>query len=286
MKRIISLLLIISLFLLFVGCNDTVSSQSSSQNEPSDVISETPNVSAKEVLDEILTQEEQQNYFDTIYDIEFGPPIGNYCYFDAPEAHSKLFSIGLKGVPMLIYENAYYGSVDEPHMNTEGSICHFHFYIALASLLRANECTVYGKAPKTGNYFRENLYHFFNDAKTTCPQIMKLSIDTDEKFRMLRKYGILAIPYVLEEIDKGNSCFETYFQEIGAHLTTEEYAEAVCFYNVDTISGHDELYDKVHNHPKAQNFNYKVWLSENGEDLNNLFDFIDAFCAEYEAEYN
>jgi hypothetical protein len=34
----------------------------------------------------------------------------------------------------------------------------------------------------------------------------------------------------------------------------------------------------------AEDFDYKVWLSENEEDLDNLFKFLDAYCAEYEAE--
>lgn len=33
----------------------------------------------------------------------------------------------------------------------------------------------------------------------------------------------------------------------------------------------------------AEGFDCKVRLSENEEDLNNLFTYLDAYCAEYEA---
>ena len=36
----------------------------------------------------------------------------------------------------------------------------------------------------------------------------------------------------------------------------------------------------------AEDFDYKAWLEENKEDLDNLFKFLDAYCAEYEAVQN
>ena len=285
MKKIICVLLAVCLLVLSVGCDSTKTTQSEDLGDSSATPPEI-RLSVKETLDEILTQEEQQNYFDIIYNIEFGPPIGNYCYAQAPEAHSKLFSIGLKGSPMMIYEMAYHNtSTNEVHTNAEGSVCHGHFYNAIISMLRANECAAYDVTPKS-NYYRENLYYFFKDAKELCPRIMSLPINSNAKIAMLRTYGILAIPYVEEEISKGNVLIKNYFEDIGLHLTTEEYAEIVCTYNTDSTPGYDELYDKVYSHPKAEDFDYKAWLDENEEDLNNLFKFIDAYCAEYDAEQN
>ena len=44
---------------------------------------------------------------------------------------------------------------------------------------------------------------------------------------------------------------------------------------------HSEVRD---GYPPSEDFDYKVWLSENEEDLDNLFKFLDAYCEEYEAE--
>ncbi len=290
MKRIISLLLILCLLFSVAGCGDNKTAQSGSLSDPSGGITKTVNLSAKEVLDEILTQEEQQNYSDIMLGLKFFNPKytagGNCCYHEAPEQHTTLFSLGIKGLPMLIYETAYHNSyTEEPHSTADGAISHGHFQNAIIRMLRVDELASFDIKSDTQNPHRDDFYSFFKDAKVNCPQIIKSSIDTNAKITKLRKYGMLAIPYVKEEIDKGDLSLESYFREIGIHLATEEFSEIVCSYRDYAFNEYDEqLREKVYNHPKAEGFDYKVWLSENKEDLNNLFKFLDAYCGEYEAE--
>ena len=40
-------------------------------------------------------------------------------------------------------------------------------------------------------------------------------------------------------------------------------------------------YDKLM--ANSETFDYRDWLSKNEEDLENLFTYLDAYCAEYEA---
>ena len=281
MNKFISIFTALCLAFVLIGCT----------KEPAD---ETPKkthlVTAEATLDQILTQEERQTYTDFIYSLKFGAPASSvFCYNAAPEAHAKLYSVSLKGLPVIMYEVAFHNLyVDDknPYNPLDGLPTFSHFRDGMASMLRANEATFYRAVGSDEeldeNSFGSSLYYFISDAETFCPQIISTNLPTYEKIKMLRNFGILAIPYVVDAIDRGEYLYKAYFTEIGLHLTTEEFHNIVCTYNSNECV--DDKYNEIQLHPKAEDFDYKVWLSENEEDLDNLFKFLDAYCAEYESE--
>ena len=90
----------------------------------------------------------------------------------------------------------------------------------------------------------------------------------------------MALPYVIKQIDKGHEEYISFFTEIGLHLSHRDFAHLALLKH----HGYDTLYDDEEYSAGAEDFDYKVWLSENEEDLDNLFKFLDAYCEEYEAE--
>jgi hypothetical protein len=209
MKKRILIVFILCFTLIFVGCG---------KNEHTDV-PKTP--TTEEVLNEILTQEERQAYTDFIYSFKFGVPAGSvFCYNAAPEGHAKLYSVSLKGLPVIMYELAFhnpYVDRNNPYNPLDGMATFSHFQDGIASMLHANETTFYravgSEKELTANSFGSSLYHFVSDAKTFCPQIISTNLSADEQFKMLRNFGILAIPYVIDAIDRGEYWYESYFTE-------------------------------------------------------------------------
>jgi hypothetical protein len=117
--------------------------------------------------------------------------------------------------------------------------------------------------------------------RTKITATINSNLSVEDKISTLRTFGVFAIPSVLSELENGNTAFEKFFVAAGLHLSDQKYAEFVDMYSRQydpNIINSDEFMDG------AEDFDYKVWLSENEEDLDNLFKFLDAYCAEYEAE--
>ena len=123
---------------------------------------------------------------------------------------------------------------------------------------------------------------FYSLSKTECPKIISSGNSVKDNLAELRRYGVYAIPYVLKEIQNGFDEYTAFFTEIGLHLSVREYARLV----IEKHIYDDEVYSDAEYNKGAEDFDYKVWYEENKEDLDNLFKFLDAYCAEYEAENN
>ena len=129
----------------------------------------------------------------------------------------------------------------------------------------------------------KHYYVRWTHAKNELPKISKSFLSAEEKIEAYREFGIFAVPYVVKEIEKGHTEFEKFFVLIGAHLSTPDYLKIVERTSFEQPPPTSEQIDEALL-SCAEDFDYKVWLSENEEDLDNLFKFLDAYCAEYEAE--
>lgn len=267
---------ILCFILVFVGCGEH--GYTDTPKQPT----------AKEVLDEILTEEEQRQIIEHIYDIKFKPHIFDIqCYTQSQEAHSKLYEISLKELPILVYTTCFF---DENRETLNGIMTYPNFCFGIIAMLHANEVEFYYSRAVSNTdidwktYYREWFFAFFKNAEEECSKVIASDNTIDDKIETLANYGILAIPYVKEEIDKGNLEYEVFFTEIGLHMTTENFATVGCYFNNSELYINHKYSEIRDNYPAAEDFDYKVWLSENEEDLDNLFKFLDAYCAEYEAE--
>ena len=198
-----------------------------------------------------------------------------YCYFFEREYSDNLCQVGYKGLPVLLTE------IDKRLKSGDKSNIPDSFISIVYALLRIYEIDV-DKIDDDGNArsLKETFYMTYVGSKKQVPKIIKSKKGIEEKIVELRDFGILAIPYVLEQIEKGNAQYESYFTAIGLHMDTVEFMTYMSTIDWPWEQG----YDKEGFMDGAEDFDYKVWLSENEEDLDNLFKFLEAYCAEYEAE--
>ncbi len=120
---------------------------------------------------------------------------------------------------------------------------------------------------------------FFLTAEAEIPKILESDTDIPSKFPKLARFGILAIPYILPEIEKGETEYEKYFTYIGLHLASKDFIKT-------SISIHyEERWEELQqdeNYTKgAEDFDYKEWLDENANDIRALLKYIEEYTQEF-----
>ena len=234
-------------------------------------------------LEGVITEEEynviQTRINDIVQETHMNLlPYSGYMYFFEREQSDKLSeAVGYKGLPVLITEI-------EKKVEAEENYLHCAFCASTVyALLRIDELSISDReSPEYRNCTKKAFYSLYTNAKTQISDILKKEISTNEKISALRRCGIIAVPYVMSEIEKGNTEFEKYFTAIGLHMETPEYM----IYMSDRDRLWEHGFEQEGFMDGAEDFDYKVWYEENEEDLDNLFKFLDAYCAEYEAEQN
>lgn len=261
----------IALYFVFcsIGCNESL-----------DNIDKT--ITAEEIaIKTILSQAEYDKIADTINDnfpndIDYN--LSYVAYNQYADAFNKSFSVGYKGLPVLIGEiekNYNDDSSSVPVLYGEWSVT-IHYYYEVFSVL--------ARIPyihELSDCYKGDIKKDIVNIRTEISTNINSTLLVEDKISTLRTFGVLAIPAVLSELEKGNAAFENFFVAAGLHLSDQKYAELVDVYSQQynpNIINSDEFMDG------AEDFDYKVWLEENEEDLDNLFKFLDAYCAEYEAE--
>lgn len=248
------------------------------------------NLTSEQVINQIYTKEQIQAYTQKLENIEYQPCVISdmASYFQSPAECAQLYEIGIKGLPILIYNTSNNPTSEQTPVKLRMKTAYQMF--GVVSLLRCRDIDVPFK--HRDDKCKENFYNFYIESKRICPVILSSTKSTEDKADELKYYGLFALPHILndENINSGfsnnmdlykNRLLEAFGKTIGLHLSTEEFMKIVS----EDIS-RDEPYLKIVNHPKAEDFDYKAWLDENKEDLDNLFKFLDAYCAEYEAEQN
>ncbi len=275
--KIICIILAVLLSISTVACKQ-VSSDLAEQTS-SNQLNQTPidpleGVMSEEEYAEIQTEINgilQETHTDLL-------PFSGYTYFFLREQSDKLSeTAGYKGIPVLITEIEKMFDVKDRFND-----CEF-LAATVCALLRVDSLTMkYRKDPGHRIGTKEGFCHRYMDSQEQVPEILKMKIGTEEKIKKLREFGILAVPYVLEEIEKGNDEYASYFTAIGLHMEIPEYM----IYMSDRDRLWEHGFEQEGFMEGTEDFDYKVWYEENKEDLDNLFKFLDAYCAEYEAEQN
>lgn len=129
-------------------------------------------------------------------------------------------------------------------------------------------------------YTDDSIYYFYKHSKEEISKTINSNALIDRKLEALRKFGVYAVPEVVEQINIGNSDYEKFFVYAGLHLSDQDFVKIAGIKHLFS----NDLHTKEEYLAGAEEFDYKVWLSENEEDLDNLFKFLDAYCKEYEKE--
>lgn len=280
MKKItkfICFILAVLLLISAVACEKVPTD--STEPKPTDVTQQTPIDPLEGVISDQEYGEIQAHINDIIEETHMSLlPYSGYVYFFQREQSDKLSeAVGYKGLPVLITEIEKIFDEKE-HFNDSEFLAASVFALLRVDALESR----YRETPDRRTCNKKGFCLRYKDSQEQVPEILKMKISTDEKFKKLREFGILAIPYILEELEKGNTEYEKYFTAIGLHMETPEYM----IYMSDCERLWEHGFDQEGFMDGAEDFDYKVWYEENKEDLDNLFKFLDAYCAEYEAEQN
>jgi len=245
-----------------------------------------PENSVLEICKKHLSEGEIERTVSFINDIDFeaSPEWSSYFYDYRRSDSDKLTEIGVGGIPVLLTgyvddidfdANDYYGGSNRLY---KGFLAHGFYAICRTDL---HEITnTYGVYDDMAS--RSFISFFYNRAKTESAKIIASDKTVKEKLDEIKFFGILVLPEIIAEINKGNEEYAEYFTTIGLHLTVPEFMDII----VDSSSSEtkDQKYERIKTAEGSENFDYNAWYAENKEDLDNLFKFLDAYCAEYEAE--
>ena len=230
----------------------------------------------------IISVERKQEIINFLKEAEPAWHEWEYLQYDAwgPQAScalaaaDEMCNVGIEGVPVI----AELLITDSPIFERgfpQDYLMHGMYLILRIEPNEAHGCK--------GSYqINDCIADFYSLSKTECPKIISSGNSVKDNLAELRRYGVYAIPYVLKEIQNGFDEYTAFFTEIGLHLSVREYARLV----IEKHIYDDEVYSDAEYNKGAEDFDYKVWYEENKEDLDNLFKFLDAYCAEYEAEQN
>ena len=237
----------------------------------------------EDALKSIMTAEEinQLSVFADGIEPSYKGEMSAVYYVHVKESADKLSQVGTKGTAFLISElDRFTGRDDEYLRKGFFSAVTLAIWRTSPKAVRGAAWQYFDQKEHYNEFEKECIVGFYKQANKRIPKIIAANESLDLKLDKLKTYGIISIPFIVDEINRGHSEYARYFIEIGLHLSTPEFME---FFG-DLLLSDEEKREKIVNHPKAENFDYKVWLSENEEDLDNLFKFLDAYCAEYEAE--
>ena len=266
----ISVFFVVFCILMLIGCKhpnelSKQSSQVSSEQKPPVQTLEVKNFTSKqyEIYNNLLYK--TPNWRDQEVLKLVGHP-----FFYAYYASKYISPSGLKAVPVIIT------AINDNDAEPIDSFEKYYWANGLYMILHINPFEGENPAIDTA----DAICSFYRYSKTQVPKIILSDIAIDQKILELRKFGIYAVPYVIEQMENGNTKYEWFFTAIGLHLNDDIFGELAalkyCF--------SDDMHLQADYLDNADKFDYKVWLRENQEDLNALFEFIDAFCVEYEAE--
>ena len=283
----------ISIFLIVVNLSacgeDATTDLQSFSDSKSSISTDTPS----EILNDIYTKDERQAIEKHISEAtnnaysKLSTP-GIVLYSMCPKECDELSEIGLRGAPLLFTD-----LIDRYSLGTasyQSYQSHLYYAEVLCAILRTDTTILRGfyndllkKDPNITNcdsFGKECVSSYYADAKERIPEIIASNDEFSDKAMKLITYGVFAIPYVVREIEKGNTEYEQIFVGLGLHIDVPELKRRMPNYFLSW----QERFDSEAFLKGSENFDYKVWYEENKEDLDNLFKFLDAYCAEYEAE--
>ena len=254
----------------------------------------------KEVFDARF-QELEAEYSEFIDSIKFPAEkelsSGNLPqYSNYPELYDELSTVGLRGITVLIDKTLDYDESvwpEDKDGNMTNALLSLARSLAVSGILRIDEYTYY--APKDIYLDADNrhliLYNFIKCATQELSEAFESEIAYEDKMSVYRKYGLMSVPFVKKEIEKGNGEFEKYFILVGAHIDTAEffkYTESTIVIKENGKKGlHipslEEEVAALEGRKNAATFDYKVWLAENEEDLNFLYTYLEYYLEEYES---
>ena len=248
---ILSICLCGSLILLASGCNSF------------------SDVNLSPTVEDVLTSKEYSAFAKRIEAIE--PPYrvqdSWVTYSSHREQSEKLVKVGFRGIPVLIDMLVQAEVEDGWH---EDDFLQSGIYAILRiDCYNTDAMTDFDYRADSPTYI-ETLANIYKNSKTHIPDIIASDKVLDEKLETLRPYGVLALPYVVNELKKGNDEYEEFFIAIGLHLSSDEYYDYLkCSYAEIKSSKEDVNADIFLS--RGKNFNPLKWLNENSEDLRIAF---------------
>lgn len=275
MNRIFSAMLAVLLIISLIGCGGRDKSDDKTASVPSrpGYWSELK-ISADALCNKYVSADTKVRVSGIINDINpiIEPSLSDFYYEYKRTESDSLTAIGIEGLPVLL-------SFCERETASKGdplyrSLLSGVFFAICRTDIKEIETT----EELSSDEERELTVKFYRYAKKRIAEIMASDKSTAEKISELRHFGILSIPEVRAEIDKGNKGFEAYFTAIGVHLSVPEFMNFMADPNSEETT--DQRYDKIKVSEGSEGFDYKIWLGENEKALDTFFKFMNEYSAE------
>ncbi len=281
MKRIISLSLILCLIFSVVGCGkkDTVGVNMSSPTVRIDFSD------AGELSDEEYANIERALTLIETPDISI---LSKVRYGNAKDFFNEIFTLDIESIPVIVCKMNDFqsnGHSYEKHFDLNRLYAEAIWY----QLRVYDECFFDISENAINRFQKESISDFWHSSANFITDTINSDSNIDTKVLSLSKCGLISLPYVVEQINNGHTEYEDYFALVGIHLSAKEWTEKTedDFLEVvqNTADGSTIWEQQLETIKKDYgDFDYKVWLSENEDDLNMALKYMDNFCAEYEAE--
>ncbi|MBQ9768929.1 MAG: hypothetical protein IJW27_01875 [Clostridia bacterium] len=274
MKKLLAVILSVLLILSLSGCGGKDKADDKTASKPSKPAywSELQN-SADELCNKYVSADTKVRISGIINDINpiMEPAWSDFYYEYRRTESDSLTAIGIEGLPVLLSvlerENAAKGDL------LYGSFLRGVFFAVCRTDIKEAEAI----EELASDEDRELSVEFYRYAKKRAAEIISSDKSTAEKIIELRHFGILSIPEVRTEIDKGDKEFESYFTAIGLHLSVPEFMNIIA--DSESTETTDTRYDKIKAVEGSAEFNYTVWLNKNEMALDTFFKFMNEYSA-------
>ncbi len=286
--KVLFYILVLFMCVSLASCKETAVTTSSLPNKPDNVLNVSDFSTTNEVINKFYSNNEREEILYFIDSVEFrwDPLLSGAQYNLTNESVRTLSSIEIKGLPLLIERIFEYESLrkDEYFMyeTARGAVLAEDYSLTMHCILRIEYplFLLLCNESELNVAWSDVCYKAWSEIKDSLEKTLNANISADEKLKFYRKMGMLSVPYVVKELEKGNTELETFFALVGAHLTTEEYLLSVERDDYANPRISSEEFDSALI-ASSEGFNYKLWVEENQKDINNLFEYLDEHCAKY-----
>ncbi len=269
MRRIAAIFVLISICFSVTGCGKQILSESEKSLD-------TINLSYTE--NDVLSEEEYAELKSKIkyVDVEKYLHLSHITYGADISVFEDNCLLGIRAIPVMI-DDLFDDEKVRDWQLEDGYIASVIF-----ALLRVDESLEFESidigTTVTESYYGDKIRNLFKFSKEKIPEIINSDKEFSQKLEELKQFGVLAVPYVLDETKNGKTEYEEFFIAIGLHVTVLDYCTHCIDHSYESLKTGEVFIGEEDFLYNSEKFDYTEWLSDNQEDLRIIFKYLDENC--------